>query len=62
MVLEVKNLKVSYNGHIAIDNINLDMINDLKSYIYTKSPGDEVKLNVVRGKINKEIVIKLGKK
>ena len=23
MILEVENLKVSYNGHIAIDNVNL---------------------------------------
>ena len=23
MVLEIKKLKVSYNGHIAIDNVNL---------------------------------------
>ncbi len=23
MILEVKNLKVSYNGHVAIDDVNL---------------------------------------
>lgn len=46
----------------SIDNIELNTMNDLKSYIYSKKPNDEVTLKVNRGKINKNIVIKLGKK
>ena len=46
----------------SIDNIELNSMNDLKSYIYSKKPNDEVTLKVNRGKINKNIVIKLGKK
>ena len=37
-------------------------MNDLKTYIYTKKPDEEVKLQVTRGKINKKITIKLGRK
>ncbi len=46
----------------SIDNIELNTMNDLKSYIYSKKPNDEVTLKVNRGRINKNIVIKLGKK
>ena len=46
----------------SIDNIEINTMNDLRKYIYQKKPGDEVKLNIVRGKINKEIGIILGKK
>ena len=45
-----------------IDNIELNTMNDLRKYIYSKKAGDEVVLDVVRGKINKEIPIKLVKK
>ena len=45
-----------------IDNIELNTMNDLRKYIYSKKPGDELKLDVTRGKINKEILIKLTKK
>lgn len=45
-----------------IDNIALNTMNDLRQYIYTKKPNDEVTLRVTRGKINKEIKIVLGKK
>lgn len=48
-----------------ITNINdkeLNTMNDLREYIYTKKPGDEVTLKIVRGKINREIKIVLGKK
>lgn len=45
-----------------IDNISLNTMNDLRQYIYTRKPNDEVILKVTRGKINKEIKIKLGKK
>ena len=45
-----------------IDNVALNTMNDLRQYIYTKKPNDEVTLKVTRGKINKEIKIVLGKK
>ena len=45
-----------------IDAINLDTMNDLREYIYTKAPNDEVTLSVTRGKIKREIKVVLGKK
>lgn len=45
-----------------IDNIELNTMNDLRKYIYSKKPGDEVILDITRGKINKQISIKLVKK
>lgn len=45
-----------------IDNTSLNTMNDLRQYIYTKKPNDEVTLRITRGKINKEIKIVLGKK
>ena len=52
------------NGDIitSIDNIELNTMNDLRAYIYTKKPNDEVNLKIIRGKINKEFNIVLGKK
>lgn len=52
------------NGDIitSIDNIELNTMNDLREYIYTKKPNDEVNLRIIRGKINKEFSIVLGKK
>lgn len=46
----------------SIDNMSLNTMNDLRQYIYTKKPKDEVILKVIRGKINKEIKLVLGKK
>lgn len=46
----------------SIDDKNLNTMSDLKEYIYTKKPGDEVTLKITRGKISKEIKIVLGKK
>ena len=46
----------------SIDGKELNTMNDLREYIYTKKPNDEVTLQVTRGKINKEIKIILGKK
>ncbi|MEE0866638.1 MAG: PDZ domain-containing protein [Clostridia bacterium] len=46
----------------SIDNIELNTMNDLREYIYTKKPNDNVTLKITRGKINKEITIELGKK
>lgn len=45
-----------------IDNIELNTMNDLRKYIYSKKTGDEVILDITRGKINKQISIKLVKK
>lgn len=47
---------------ISIDGRNLNTMNDLRQYIYTKSPNDEVTLQIERGKITKTITIKLGNK
>ena len=44
----------------SIDNIELNTMNDLRKYIYTKQPKDEVILNITRGKTKKEIRIILG--
>ena len=46
----------------AIDDTSLNTMNDLRQYIFTKKPGDEVTLKVTRGKVNREIKIVLGKK
>lgn len=46
----------------TIDGKKLNTINNLKEYIYTKKPGDNVSLEVVRGENRKEININLGKK
>ena len=35
---------------------------DLREYIYTKNPGDEVSLDILRNKSNLTIKIKLSKK
>ncbi len=45
-----------------IDGIELNKMNDLKAYIYTKNPNDEVLLTVIRNKETLEIKVKLGKK
>lgn len=45
-----------------IDGVELNTMNDLREYIYQKKPNEEVKLTVVRGKVNKEIKIILRKK
>lgn len=47
---------------LSIDSKALNTMNDLREYIYTKKPGDEVKLQVRRGKINREITLVLGKR
>lgn len=45
-----------------IDEIELNTMNDLRQYIYTKKPNDTVNLQITRGKIKKQISIVLGKK
>jgi S1-C subfamily serine protease len=46
----------------SIDGNELSTMNDLREYIYTKKPNDEVTLQITRGKINREIKLVLGKK
>lgn len=45
-----------------IDDIKINKMNDLKKYIYTKSPGDKVKLKLKRGKVEFQVEINLGQK
>ena len=44
----------------SIDGVELNTMNQLKQYIYTKNIGERVTLNITRGKINKDIIIQLG--
>ena len=44
-----------------IDDVELKTMNDLREYIYTKKTNDEVTLKINRGKIKRDIVVKLGK-
>ena len=44
-----------------IDDVKLETMNDLREYIYTKKPNDEVTLKINRGKIKRDIVVKLGR-
>ena len=45
-----------------IDDKYLNTVNDLRQYVYTKNPGDRVKLNINKGKYTKDIELILGKK
>lgn len=45
-----------------IDDVELNTMNDLRQYIYTKQPNNEVILKITRGKISRDIRIVLGKK
>lgn len=45
-----------------IDNLELNKMCDLRCYIYTKSPGDEVNLTIYRNKKEVQVTIKLGTK
>ena len=47
---------------VSIDDKELNTMNDLREYIYTKKPGDQVTLKINRKKITKNINITLGKK
>lgn len=44
-----------------IDDTKLNTMNDLREYVYTKKPNEEVTLKINRGKIKKDVIIKLGK-
>ena len=45
-----------------IDDVELNKMNDLRTYIYTKNVGDEVKLHIIRNKKEFDLKIKLKKK
>ena len=45
-----------------IDNISINKMGELRSYIYTKKPGDEITLTYLRNKREHSVKIKLGKK
>ena len=45
-----------------IDGLEINSMNALREYIYTKKPEDIIKLTITRGKINKMIDVKLGKR
>lgn len=45
-----------------IDGISINTMSELRNYIYTKKPNDEVILTVLRNKKESEIKIILGKK
>lgn len=46
----------------TIDGVELNTMNELREYIYTKKPGDIVKLGITRGKISKNIDVTLGQR
>ena len=45
-----------------VDNISINKMSELRSYIYTKKPGDEVSLTILRNKREKIVKVKLGKR
>ena len=47
---------------LKIDDLNLEKMCDLRCYIYTKSPGDEVTLTVYKNKKQQQIKVTLGQK
>ena len=46
----------------TIDGVELDTMNKLREYIYTKKPGETVRLGITRGKVNKNIDVVLGRR
>ncbi len=45
-----------------VDDLEISTMNDLRQYIYTKRPNDEVYLVVTRGKISRQIKVTLGER
>lgn len=45
-----------------IDGINLNKMSELRKYIYTKTPGEEITLLIQRNGISSPVKIRLGKK
>lgn len=46
----------------SIDDIQMNTMNDLREFIYSKKPNDEITLKILRNKIIKEVKVILGKK
>lgn len=46
----------------SIDGKELNTMNDLREYIYSKKPNDVVSMQISRGKINKTIEVTLRQK
>jgi S1-C subfamily serine protease len=46
----------------SFDGREINTMNELREYIYTKKPNDEIRIKFTRGKINREISLKLGKR
>lgn len=47
---------------LKIDDKEINTMNELKEYVYSKYPGDEVNLSIKRNGISKNVKINLGKK
>ena len=47
---------------LRIDDKEINTMNELKEYVYSKYPGDEVNLSIKRNGISKNVKINLGKK
>lgn len=45
-----------------IDNTTINKMSQIRNYIYTKKPGDEVTLSILRNKKEYNLKVKLGKK
>lgn len=43
-----------------IDGIQINTMNDLREYIYTKKPGDVIEVEILRGAIPKTVNLALG--
>ncbi len=52
------------NGDIIvrIDNTSVNKMSELQEYIFSKNPGDEIVLTVIRNDKEKQIIVKLGNK
>lgn len=46
---------------VSVDGYDINKMIELREYIYSKNPGDEITLHVIDGE-EKEVVVKLGKK
>lgn len=47
---------------VSIDNKEINTMNELRQFIFSKKPNDEVTLKILRGKITREIKVVLGKR
>ena len=47
---------------LEVDGLTLEKMCDLRSYIYTKKPGDEFNFKILRNKQEQQIAVKLLKK